>query len=177
MIRGARPVVVIFGLLTLILLLPPLLGAGVEVLQTEDSASPAEMGFRGPQVATRTILWSVSTALLATLLGWWPGRRLASNPTGWMTWAGADTHGIASGVALRRLVAPGRPTIVDWRHGSERGPGPVVARCCACDHACLLGMAHHLVTPHGQEGTGKRTVACQPGWGWIAQAFRSCVAK
>ena len=87
MIRGARPVVVIFGLLTLILLLPPLLGAGVEVLQTEDSASPAEMGFRGPQVATRTILWSVSTALLATLLGWWPGRRLASNPTGWMTWA------------------------------------------------------------------------------------------
>ncbi len=71
--------------LILLLVVPPVLGILNAVLfQSASGEDLAQYGFRGSHVARTTVLWAVSGGFVATLVGWLPGRRLSSMPSGWL---------------------------------------------------------------------------------------------
>lgn len=76
MIPGLRWCVV--GWIVLVsLMLGPTLVALIPAMFTSEAVEPAELGFRGDQVAWTTIVWAGGIATISTLIGWGPGRRIA----------------------------------------------------------------------------------------------------
>lgn len=78
--RAWRLPIVVLASMAALLLLPPLLGLtmGVVELLRGDAASPRALGFRGG--ATATVAWSLAVAATASVIGLGPGRRLAARP-------------------------------------------------------------------------------------------------
>ena len=86
--RGARGLIVVAGVMTALVVLPPVLGMGWELLRGfgDEVADPSELGFRGAVVAATTALWAGLAGLVATLIGWAPGRCLARRPDSRWAW-------------------------------------------------------------------------------------------
>ena len=88
MIRGAVGLLLVTGLCIMAVILPPVVGAFIEIMHLagQDVESPEAYGFRGGSVLGTTLAWSAIAGLVATLLGWGPGRILASRPGSMLAW-------------------------------------------------------------------------------------------
>ena len=76
MIPGLRWCVIAWVVLVS-LMLGPVLMAILPAMLSGEAVDPAELGFRGNQVAWTTMVWAGSVATISTLIGWGPGRRMA----------------------------------------------------------------------------------------------------
>ena len=85
MIRGAAAVLVAGLALLLLLVVPPILGIVTELFMEPASFDDvAQYGFRGEKVASTTLMWAGVTGLIATMVGWLPGRRVSTVSSGWL---------------------------------------------------------------------------------------------
>ena len=59
------------------IMLGPALVAIIPAMFAGEVADPVALGFKGDQVAWTTLMWAGGIALISTLVGWGPGRRIA----------------------------------------------------------------------------------------------------
>ncbi|MCH2161050.1 MAG: hypothetical protein MK085_04165 [Phycisphaerales bacterium] len=126
--RGGRGLLLVTGAVILVVALPPFIGMALELVRGFGGVTvdPAELGFRGPEVAGTTLLWAGLAGLAATLIGWGPGRRLALRPDSRLAWATLVALALPAALVFDAWWLQASPQSSLGRWAAEHGQVPLL---------------------------------------------------